>query len=71
MLLTLRNSEEQAMFDAMMVAGWEIMQGQHVWCIKAPNGVMFAVQKLWPERPIMLDIFDEFIKYREHKSISI
>lgn len=73
MPLTLRNSEEQAMFDAIVVAGWEILEGKHTWVVKSPSGVMFSVSLQHPERPAIYDIFDTFVRFinKSHKHLSI
>jgi hypothetical protein len=73
MPLTLQNSEEQAMHDLIIVAGWEILEGKHTWVVKSPSGVMFAVSYRPPERPVIYDIFDTFIRYvnKPHKHLSI
>ena len=73
MPLTLQNSEEQAMHDAIIVAGWEILEGKHTWVVKSPSDVMFAVSFQHPERPVIYDIFDTFVRYlnKSHKHLSI
>lgn len=73
MPLTLQNSEEQAMHDAIIVAGWEILEGKHTWVVKSPNGVMFSVNQQRPERPVIYDLFDTFVRHlnRSHKHLSI
>jgi hypothetical protein len=63
MPLTLQNSEEQAMFDAMIVAGWDILEGEHACCLKSPSGIMFAVEKHQGMRPLIYDVFDQFLRY--------
>jgi hypothetical protein len=64
------------MFDVIMVAGWEILEGKHTWVVKSPSGVMFAVNRsisTYPARPVIYDIFDTFIRYvnKPHKHLSI
>lgn len=62
MPLTLRNSEEQAMFDAIMIAGWEIVERERHAYIKSPSGITFAVY-LHKNRPLIYDVFDTFTQY--------
>ena len=62
MPLTLRNSEEQAMFDAMMIAGWEIVEKQRGAYIVTPSGIPFAVY-IHENRPLIYDVFDTFTQY--------
>ena len=68
MPLTLRNSEEQAMFDAIMVAGWEIVEREHDAYIKSPSGAAFAVY-LREYRPLIYDIFDTFTQYNRYTNL--
>lgn len=62
MPLTLQNSEEQAMFDAMMIAGWEIVERKHDAYIKSPKGYSIAVY-MRESRPLIYDVFDTFTQY--------
>jgi hypothetical protein len=62
MPLTLRNSEEQAMFDAIMIAGWEIVEEKLRVFLVSPSGIPFAVY-LREYRPLIYDIFDTFTHY--------
>jgi len=68
MPLTLRNSEEQAMFDAMMIAGWEIVEKQRGAYIVTPNGRSLAVY-LRENRPLIYDVFDTFTKYNQYPNL--
>ena len=65
MPLTLRNSEEQAMFDVMMVAGWTIQEQERRVSIVSPSGLGFAVYLHEPRRPLIYDVFDTFTRYNQ------
>lgn len=69
MPLTLRNSEEQAMFDAIMVAGWEIVERKHDVYIFSPNGYSIAVYLREPRRPLIYDVFDTFTNYNHNTAL--
>lgn len=62
MPLTLRNSEEQAMFDAITIAGWQILERESSASIVSPSGVTFAVY-IRAYRPLIYDIFDTFTQF--------
>ena len=65
MPLTLQNSEEQAMFDTMMVAGWTIQEQERRVSIESPSGLGFAVYLHEPRRPLIYDVFDTFTRYNK------
>lgn len=44
MLLTPRNSEEQAMLDLMEMRGFELVPHVTQWYLKTPDGYQFAIQ---------------------------
>ena len=65
MPLTLQNSEEQTMFDVMMVAGWTIQEQERRVSIESPSGLGFAVYLHEPRRPLIYDVFDTFTRYNK------
>ena len=65
MPLTLQNSEEQAMFDIMMVAGWGIQEHERRVSLISPSGFAFAVYMHEPRRPLIYDVFDTFTRYNQ------
>lgn len=50
------------MFDAMMIAGWEIVERENSASIVSPSGIPFAVY-LREYRPLIYDIFDTFTQF--------
>jgi len=68
MPLTLRNSEEQAMFDAIMIAGWEIVERERSASIVSPSGIPFAVY-MRESRPLIYDVFDTFTQYNQYTNL--
>jgi hypothetical protein len=56
------------MFDAMMIAGWEIVEKQRGAYIVTPNGRSLAVY-LRENRPLIYDVFDAFTHYNQYPNL--